>query len=69
LQKDVLDGGLLSVDDRLAVSKEGRVYTFRFYNVMKVFNPDLTCAFESEQSKEEGLEKLRDYKKQKEAEE
>ncbi len=69
LQKDVLDGGLLSVDDRLAVSKEGRIYTFRFYNVLKVFNPDLTCVFESDQSKEEGLEKMRDYKKQKEAEE
>lgn len=69
LQKDVLDGGLLSVDDQLAVSREGRVYTFRFYNVLKVFNPDMTLAFESEQSKKEAQEKLQEYKKRKEAEE
>jgi len=69
LLNDVLDGGVLSVDSDLVVSPDGKIYTFRFYNVMKVFNPDLTCTFESEQSKKEAAEKISYAKKRKEAEE
>jgi len=69
LLTDVLDGGILSVDSELAVSPDGKIYTFRFYNVMKVFNPDLTCVYETEQSKKEAEEKINYDKKRKEAEE
>jgi hypothetical protein len=69
LLNDVLDGGMLSVDSELAVLPDGKIYTFRYYNVMKVFNPDLTCVYESDQSKKEAEDKIKYAKKQKEAEE
>jgi hypothetical protein len=69
LLNDALDGGILSVDSELAVSPDGKIYTFRFYNVMKVFNPDLTCVYESDQSKKEAEEKIKYANKRKEAEE
>jgi DNA-directed RNA polymerase subunit RPC12/RpoP len=69
LLNDVLDGGPLSVEELLAVSPDGTIYAFKFYNVLKVFSPDLKIKFESDRSKEEDKEKLADYKKKIEAEE
>jgi hypothetical protein len=69
LQNDVLDGGLLSTEDTLALSPDGTIYTFRYYGVLKVFAPDQTCKFVSDRAKEEDEEKIKNYRKKKEAEE
>jgi DNA-directed RNA polymerase subunit RPC12/RpoP len=65
---DILDGGVLSVEDNLAVSPDGTIYAFRFYNVLKVFSPDLKMKFISDGSKKEDGEKLEEYKKRNEKE-
>jgi Zn finger protein HypA/HybF involved in hydrogenase expression len=69
LLNDVLEGGTLSSEDLLALAPDGTIYTFRYYNVFKVFAPDLSVRFASERSKEEDKEKLDKAKKKKEAEE
>jgi Zn finger protein HypA/HybF involved in hydrogenase expression len=69
LLNDVLEGGTLSSEDLLALAPDGTIYTFRYYNVIKVFAPDLSVGFASERSKEEDKEKLNKEKKKKEAEE
>ena len=66
---DVLNGGKLSDDSQLVVSQDGKIYTFRYYNFIKAFNPDLTCRFESAQSKKDGIEKIKENEKKKSAEE
>lgn len=68
LLNDVLEGGPLSVEDRLAVAPDGTIYALRFYDVLKVFSPDLKCKYESAQSKEECKDKLDDAKEKKEKE-
>jgi hypothetical protein len=69
LQKDVLDGGLLSTEDTLALAPDGTIYVFRYYGVLKVFSPDLNCKFVSDRAKEEDEEKIKNFRKKKEAEE
>ncbi|MCX6163283.1 MAG: hypothetical protein NTU73_00195 [Ignavibacteriae bacterium] len=69
LQNDVLDGGLLSTEDTLALSPDGTIYTFRYYGVLKIFAPDLTLKFVSDRAKEEDEEKIKNNRKKKEAEE
>jgi Zn finger protein HypA/HybF involved in hydrogenase expression len=66
---DVLDGGKLSVEDLLAVAPDGMIYAFRFYEVLKVFSPDLSCKFVSKQGMKEDKEKLDNARKKKESEE
>lgn len=65
---DVLDGGLLSEEDNLAISPDGTIYALRYYEVLKVFAPDMTFKYASDRAKEEDKEKLKHYKKRKEAE-
>jgi DNA-directed RNA polymerase subunit RPC12/RpoP len=69
LLTDVLDGGILSQDAELALSPDGKIYTFKFYNFIKVFTPDLNCIFESDQSMAAAQEKIKYAKQRKEAEE
>ena len=59
LQTDVLDGGILSGDELLELSPDGKIYTFSYGNFMKAFNSDLTCEYESEQSKAQAQERIK----------
>ncbi|MDD5363655.1 MAG: hypothetical protein PHN88_16145 [Ignavibacteria bacterium] len=68
VQNDILDGGLLSCEDNIAAGPDGTIYAFRFYNVLKVFAPDMSCKYASEGSKKADKERLEDYKKDKERE-
>ena len=68
LLNDVIDGGVLSTEDTLALAPNGTIYLFRFYEVLKVFSPDLKVKFISDRAKEEDNEKLEEYKKRMEKE-
>lgn len=61
---DVVEGGILSEDTKFTLSPDGTICTFRYYDFLKIFSPDLKCVYESKQSKEEGRKKV-EKKKQK----
>ncbi len=68
LLNDVLDGGVLSSEDTLALAPDGTVYIFRYYEVLKVFSPDFKMKYISDKAREKDKEKIEEYKKQMEKE-
>lgn len=69
MMNDVTEGGLLSEEDNLAMTPGGALYAFRYYEVLKVFAPDMTLKYISKRAKEEDKEKLEEYKNKKKKEE
>jgi predicted RNA-binding Zn-ribbon protein involved in translation (DUF1610 family) len=58
LVTDLLEGGMLEEEDMLTVNPDGTVICFKFYNRMKIFNPDMSLKYISEQSKNDDMEAL-----------
>jgi DNA-directed RNA polymerase subunit RPC12/RpoP len=63
LLTDVLEGGALDDETRLAVSPEGKVYILNTYGGMKVFSPDMKLEYRSKQSEENDNDALEEKRK------
>ncbi len=61
--KDLLEGGDLEDEDKLAVAYDGTIYIFNYYNRLKVFTSDFKKIYTSKQSGEDDEEALENYKK------
>ncbi len=59
LLKDIKEGGVLNQEDMLAVSAQGKVYIFKFYNRLKAFSPDMKMTFRSKQCEEDDNQLLK----------
>jgi Zn finger protein HypA/HybF involved in hydrogenase expression len=66
---DVLEGGVLSTDSHFTLSPDGTICTYKYYDFLKIFTPDLKLVYESKQSKEEGRKKIEEKNKKIAAEE
>ncbi len=67
--EDIVDGGLLSVEELLGLAPDGTIYAARYYETLKIFAPDMTLRYISKQAKEEDNDKLDEFKKKKSNEE
>lgn len=66
---DILEGGKLSTEDTLGVAPDGTIYVLCYYEVLKIFAPDLTLKYISDRAKEEDNDKIEEYKEKQEKEE
>ena len=66
---DVLEGGVLKGEEHLAVSPDGTIFLLDYYHKLKIFNPDGSLKYITEQSKEEDKEALDELRESKEKDE
>ncbi|MCE1164158.1 MAG: hypothetical protein LWX07_02005 [Bacteroidetes bacterium] len=66
---DVVEGGILSDEELIAMSPDGTIFALRYYEVLKIIAPDMSLKYISKQAKEEDKDKIDDFKKKKSNEE